>query len=91
MRSALRANSAPCSAGVKSATMVRKPPKIVLRTIDAFGAERCMFASNFPVDSLCASFGTIFGGFRTIVADFTPAEQGALFARNAERIYSMED
>ena len=65
--------------------------EIVLRTIDAFGAERCMFASNFPVDSLCASFGTIFGGFRTIVADFTPAEQGALFARNAERIYSMED
>ena len=65
--------------------------EIVLRTIDLFGAERCMFASNFPVDSLCASFATIFGGFREIVRDFTPGEQRALFAANAERIYSMED
>ena len=33
-------------------------------------STRCMFASNFPVDSLCATFATIFGGFRDIVADF---------------------
>ena len=31
-------------------------------------SQRCMFASNFPVDSLCATFATIFDGFREIVA-----------------------
>jgi len=49
-----------------------------------------MFASNFPVDSLCASFTTIFAGFRAIVRDFTPGEQRALFRDNAIRIYGIE-
>jgi len=63
---------------------------IVLTTIELFGVERCMFASNFPVDRLCADFATIFGGFAEIVADFTAAEQDALFADNACRIYAIE-
>jgi predicted TIM-barrel fold metal-dependent hydrolase len=63
---------------------------IVLTTIDLFGQSRCMFASNFPVDSLCASFHTIFGGFREIVRDFPAAEQHGLFHDNAIRIYGME-
>jgi predicted TIM-barrel fold metal-dependent hydrolase len=62
---------------------------IVLATIEMFGSERCMFASNFPVDSLCASFGDIFGGFEAIVADFSADEQEALFAGNARRIYAI--
>jgi predicted TIM-barrel fold metal-dependent hydrolase len=62
---------------------------IVLRVIDLFGVDRCMFASNFPVDSLCADFGTIFGGFETIVSDLDAAEQEALFAGNARRIYAI--
>ena len=63
---------------------------IVRTTIDLFGVSRCMFASNFPVDSLCASFATIFGGFRDIVRDLSAAEQRALFDDNAVRIYAME-
>jgi predicted TIM-barrel fold metal-dependent hydrolase len=63
---------------------------IVRTVIDIFGVARCMFASNFPVDSVCASFGTVFGGFREIVADLTPAEQRDLFHDNAIRIYAME-
>jgi len=62
---------------------------IVRTVIDLFGAGRCMFASNFPVDSLCATFPTIFGGFREIVRDFSAAEQQALFRDNAIRIYAM--
>ncbi|MGL4323063.1 MAG: amidohydrolase family protein [Beijerinckiaceae bacterium] len=62
---------------------------IVLAVIDLFGVERCMFASNFPVDSLCASFATIFGGFESIVGDFGEAEKDALFAANARRIYAI--
>jgi predicted TIM-barrel fold metal-dependent hydrolase len=63
---------------------------VVLTTIDLFGPSRCMFASNFPVDSLCASFHTIFGGFREIVRDFSAGEQRGLFHDNAIRIYGME-
>jgi predicted TIM-barrel fold metal-dependent hydrolase len=63
--------------------------EIVRTTIDLFGAARCMFASNFPVDSLCATFATIYNGFREIVRDFSPSEQRALFHDNAIRIYGM--
>jgi predicted TIM-barrel fold metal-dependent hydrolase len=62
---------------------------IVRTTIDLFGVARCMFASNFPVDSLCASFATILGGFREIVGDLSTSEQRALFRDNAIRIYAM--
>jgi predicted TIM-barrel fold metal-dependent hydrolase len=62
---------------------------IVLATIELFGVARCMFASNFPVDSLCASFSTIFDGFLEIVKGFKEHEQQALFHDNAIRIYGM--
>jgi predicted TIM-barrel fold metal-dependent hydrolase len=62
---------------------------IVLTIIDLFGVGRCMFASNFPVDSLCASFATIFLGFAAIVSGFSDAEQDALFSDNARRIYAI--
>lgn len=63
--------------------------EVVLTTIDHFGVGRCMFASNFPVDSLCGTFGAIYGGFERIVADFTAAEQDALFVDNARRLYAI--
>ena len=62
---------------------------IVRTVIDLFGIERCMFASNFPVDSLCASFATIFDGFREIVSDLDLQSQRALFRDNAMRIYAI--
>ncbi len=64
--------------------------EIVLTAIEIFGVARSMFASNFPVDSLCATFDTIFSGFRQIVHDFPAQEQRALFHDNAVRIYRME-
>jgi len=64
--------------------------EIVLAPIDIFGIGRSMFASNFPVDGLCASFDAILTGMREIVGDFTAAEQRALFHDNAIRIYDME-
>ena len=60
---------------------------IVRETIAMFGPDRSMFASNFPVDSLCASFDTIFSGFKSIVADLDAADQRALFHDTAQRVY----
>lgn len=62
---------------------------IVLDTIDIFGADRCMFASNFPVDSLVADFDTILGGFMRIVAHLPVSDRRKLFADNARRIYRI--
>jgi predicted TIM-barrel fold metal-dependent hydrolase len=63
---------------------------VVLAAIDIFGSERAMFASNFPVDGLCASFGAIADGMAEILREFAPAEQRAFFHDNAIRIYDME-
>ena len=62
---------------------------IVLTTIELFGVQRCMFASNFPVDGMCARFATIYGGFDDITRDFAPNERRALFRDNALRIYRI--
>ena len=64
--------------------------EVVLSAIEIFGVARAMFASNFPVDGLCASFDEIYSGFREIVKDFPALEQRALFHDNAVRIYAME-
>ncbi len=63
---------------------------IVRYAIDTFGVGRSMFASNFPVDGLCASFDAIVTGLREIVRDFPAVEQRAFFHDNAIRIYDME-
>ena len=63
--------------------------RIVLDTIEAFGTDRCMFASNFPVDGLVASFDTIFNGFLTITAGFAEDERHRLFHDNAVRFYRL--
>jgi predicted TIM-barrel fold metal-dependent hydrolase len=63
---------------------------VVLASIDLFGVDRCMFASNFPVDGLCGTFDAIFSGFRTIVHDFSADDQRKLFHDNALRIYGID-
>jgi predicted TIM-barrel fold metal-dependent hydrolase len=62
---------------------------VVLTTIDLFGVERCMFASNFPVDGLCASFDEIYGGFSMITQRLSSAERQKLFHDNAVQIYAI--
>ena len=63
---------------------------IVLDTIDIFGVDRCMFASNFPVDSMVADFETIYRGFLQIVEQFPPSDQRKMFCDNARRISRMD-
>lgn len=63
---------------------------VIRETIAIFGVDRCMFASNFPVDRLCADYHTIVAGFARAVADFSRADQAALFHDNAARLYRIE-
>lgn len=61
----------------------------VLETIDFFGVERTMFASDFPTDRLFASFDQTMTLLAEAVADFSMNERRALFAGNANRIYRL--
>jgi predicted TIM-barrel fold metal-dependent hydrolase len=62
---------------------------VVLECIEAFGTDRAMFASDFPVAGLHATYDQVFGSFKTIVADLSPAEQRCLFHDNAQRDYRI--
>jgi predicted TIM-barrel fold metal-dependent hydrolase len=61
----------------------------VLQPIEWFGPARCMFASNFPVDRLMASYDRIWQAYREITAGFSEAERRQLFMATAERIYKI--
>lgn len=60
-----------------------------LYAIETFGVDRCMFASNFPVDKLFSTYDKIFDAFKTITADFPVTERRKLFHDNAERYYRL--
>jgi len=62
---------------------------LVLQPIEWFGPQRCMFASNFPVDRLMASYDRLWDAYRQITAGFSEAERQQLFVSTAERIYRL--
>lgn len=62
----------------------------ILAVLEAFGTQRSMFASNYPVDSLRMSFDQIFRGFDEATRGLSAQERRAVFHDNAVRIYRME-
>jgi len=55
--------------------------------IESFGVDRCMFASNFPVDSMYGTFDELYAAFSAVTAGLDGESRGKLFAGNAERVY----
>jgi L-fuconolactonase len=55
--------------------------------IEAFGVDRCMFASNFPVDSMYGTFDDLYSVFGAVTAGLDTESRLKLFAGNAESIY----
>lgn len=62
---------------------------IIRETIDIFGIERCMFASNFPVDGLVADLDTLISGYKAALADLSLENQRKFFHDNAARVYDL--
>ncbi len=63
---------------------------IVESCIDVFGADRCMFGSNFPVDKLHASYGRIWEAFEALTAGLCEAERARLFGGTAREFYRID-
>lgn len=57
--------------------------------IDTFGADRCMFESNFPVDRGIARYVVLWNAFKRIAATGTPSERSALFYSTAAQTYQL--
>ncbi len=60
-----------------------------LYCIEQFGADRCMFESNFPVDKMSCSYTVIWNAFKLISKDFSPEDRSALFHDTAVRVYRL--
>lgn len=58
--------------------------------IEAFGVRRCMFASNFPVDSTVGSYAVLWNAFKRLVAGASAEEKAALFSQTATRVYALD-
>ena len=57
--------------------------------IDAFGADRCMFESNFPVDVQGTGYATLWNTFKRMTLGASDNERRALFAGTAARVYRL--
>jgi predicted TIM-barrel fold metal-dependent hydrolase len=62
---------------------------VIRDAIILFGAGRCLFASNYPVDSMAGSFNAIMDGFPQAIADRPEAERRQLLHDSATRLYRM--
>ena len=58
-------------------------------TIELFGANRCMFESNFPVDKITSGYGVLWNAFKVLAAKASPSEKTALFSGTASRVYKL--
>jgi len=57
--------------------------------VELFGADRCMFESNFPVDKITSGYGVLWNAFKRLAAKASAAEKTALFSGTAARVYKL--
>jgi predicted TIM-barrel fold metal-dependent hydrolase len=62
---------------------------IVDETLALFGADRCLFGSNFPIEKLWTSYRELIGAFEAAVGRHGPAAEAAVFHDTAARVYKV--
>ncbi|MDM0022242.1 amidohydrolase family protein [Variovorax saccharolyticus] len=58
--------------------------------IESFGADRCMFESNYPVDKVAGDYQMLWNVFKTVTAGCSPSEKTAMFSGTARRTYAID-
>lgn len=58
--------------------------------LEAFGPERCMFGSDWPVCELAGSYETVFSTLRELTQSLSPSEQNLIFGETAQRFYRLQ-
>jgi len=59
-------------------------------TVALFGAERCLWGSNFPIEKLWTGYGALVGAHRAAAGGLSDADQKALFNDTACRVYRLQ-
>jgi L-fuconolactonase len=59
--------------------------------LDAFGADRVMFGSDWPVCLLASDYAGVMALARSLTAGLSPAERAAVFGGTAARAYRLGD
>jgi predicted TIM-barrel fold metal-dependent hydrolase len=62
---------------------------IVRDTVAMFGADRCCYGSNFPIEKLWTDYTTLYRTFRSAIADLSETEQAAILHDTAARLYRI--
>lgn len=57
--------------------------------IEAFGAERCIWGSNYPVEASLCDYGTLIDAYKLAAAACSDSEKRAIFAGNAAQTYRL--
>jgi len=59
--------------------------------LDAFGPDRLMFGSDWPVSTITAPYGQVCALYQELTAQLSPAERDAIFDRTARRVYRLAE
>ncbi len=78
-------------APASSDSLVKAWQPLIDTCIDAFGPERCMFESNFPVDKQSAGYAALWNAFKKATHSLTRDERSQLFYRTACRAYRLPE
>jgi predicted TIM-barrel fold metal-dependent hydrolase len=62
---------------------------VVEACIEAFGTNRAMFESNFPVDKRYYSYGVMWNAFKRLAASYSASEKADLFFNAARETYRL--
>ena len=63
---------------------------IVTETVALFGADRCFYGSNFPIEKLWTDYKSLHRAFRDAIADLGEREQAAILHDTAARLYRLK-
>ena len=63
--------------------------EMITETEKLFGADRCMFGSNFPIEKLWTSYMQLFNAFEDGVKGLSKKKQNAIFNDTAARVYRL--
>ena len=58
-------------------------------TVELFGADRCLFGSNFPIEKLWTSYADLVAAHRAAIASLPDADQEAILRGTATRVYRL--
>ena len=72
-----------------SAELAQATRRYFEHTIERFGAKRCMFESNFPVDKLSCGYTVLWNSFKRLSKGYSADERAALFHGTAARVYRL--